>query len=113
MNGINIDKLYKEFKKEHPETIGETDKCFDQDNYKDWLEIQVMKLRDTKQVNDANTSKEECTLHNVSRCAFYVEIEAVGSIIVIAENKEEVDAKIKKEGITSPYTIKIAMGFIA
>jgi len=61
---MNINKLYKEFKKEHPETIGETDKTFDQDNYKDWLEIQVMKLRDTQRVNDANTSNEKCTLHN-------------------------------------------------
>ena len=64
---MNINKLYKEFKKDHPETIGETDKTFDQDNYKDWLEIQVMKLRDTQQVNGVNTSKEECTLHNVSK----------------------------------------------
>lgn len=37
-------KLFeKEFRKERPETIGETDSIFDLDNYKDWLEEKLQK----------------------------------------------------------------------
>lgn len=31
-------KYEKQFRKENPQTIGETDSIFDLDNYKDWLE---------------------------------------------------------------------------
>lgn len=31
-------KFEKEFRVDHPDTIGENDKGFDLDNYKDWLE---------------------------------------------------------------------------
>lgn len=31
--------------KEHPETVGETDRHFDLDNYKDWLEAQLIEAR--------------------------------------------------------------------
>jgi len=31
-------KYEKEFRKAHPETIGETDRQFDESNYTDWLE---------------------------------------------------------------------------
>ena len=34
-------ELYKQFKKEKPETVGETDKEFDQSNYIDWLEAKL------------------------------------------------------------------------
>lgn len=37
-------KFEKEFRADHPETIGETDKEFDLDNYKDWLEQKLAKL---------------------------------------------------------------------
>ena len=33
----------EEFRKDHPETIGETDSHFDLDNYKDWLESKLEK----------------------------------------------------------------------
>ena len=32
----------KEFRKEMPQTIGETDSCFDVNNYKDWLEQKLI-----------------------------------------------------------------------
>ena len=38
-------KYEKEFRKENPQTIGETDKHFDLDNYKDWLEEQLTDCR--------------------------------------------------------------------
>jgi len=41
---MNNERLYKMFKEEHPETIGEKDQCFDTDNYNDWLEEYVIKL---------------------------------------------------------------------
>ena len=31
-------KLYKQFKEDHPETIGEEDRRFDEYNYLEWLE---------------------------------------------------------------------------
>jgi len=37
-------KFEKEFRADHPETIGETDREFDIDNYKDWLEQKLVKL---------------------------------------------------------------------
>lgn len=41
-------ELRKQFKKEHPETIGETDKAFDDSNYIDWLEAKVEELKQEK-----------------------------------------------------------------
>lgn len=34
-------KFEEQFRKENPQTIGETDKCFDLENYKDWLESKL------------------------------------------------------------------------
>ena len=36
-------KYEKEFREENPQTINETDKHFDLDNYKDWLELKIEK----------------------------------------------------------------------
>ena len=36
--------LYEQFKKEHPETVGETDKEFDEYNYREWLEKKLSHL---------------------------------------------------------------------
>ena len=38
-------KFEKEFRLDKPETIGETDRHFDLDNYKDWLELQLSEAR--------------------------------------------------------------------
>ena len=35
----------EEFRLDHPETVGETDSHFDLDNYKDWLEAQLIEAR--------------------------------------------------------------------
>lgn len=35
----------EEFRLDHPETVGETDRHFDLDNYKDWLETQLIEAR--------------------------------------------------------------------
>jgi len=34
-------KFESQFRKDNPQTIGETDNLFDLDNYKDWLELQI------------------------------------------------------------------------
>jgi len=34
-------KYEKQFRIDHPETVGETDSHFDLDNYKDWLEARL------------------------------------------------------------------------
>ena len=52
-------------------------------------------------------------IHNISNCAFYVEVEGSGIIMVIAKDTEEVNTKMKKEGFTSPYIIKTSMPFIS
>lgn len=39
-------KFENEFRKEKPETIGETDKYFDLDNYTEWLESKLKKSND-------------------------------------------------------------------
>ena len=38
-------KFEQEFRLDKPETVGETDKHFDLDNYKDWLEEQLSECR--------------------------------------------------------------------
>lgn len=35
----------EEFRLDHPETVGETDRQYDLDNYKDWLEAQLIEAR--------------------------------------------------------------------
>jgi len=35
----------EEFRLDHPETVGETDSHFNLDNYKDWLEAQLIEAR--------------------------------------------------------------------
>ena len=37
-------KFEKQFRAENPQTIGETDKLYDLDNYKEWLESKVVLL---------------------------------------------------------------------
>jgi len=39
-------KFDEEFRKEHPETIGETDQCFDLDNYADWMDKKLTEARE-------------------------------------------------------------------
>jgi hypothetical protein len=38
---MNKYKFEKQFREENPQTIGETDRHFDLDNYKDWLESKL------------------------------------------------------------------------
>lgn len=37
-------KLKEQFRAEHPETIGETDRVFDDSNYLDWLVKQIISV---------------------------------------------------------------------
>ena len=52
-------KFEKTFRTEHPETIGETDKRFDESNYTEWLEKKIVDLQQqVKKLNidDVSTS---------------------------------------------------------
>lgn len=40
--------LRQQFKIDHPETVGETDNCFDNSNYIDWLEKQLTDKKDNE-----------------------------------------------------------------
>jgi hypothetical protein len=51
-------KYEKEFRADHPETIGETDKELDLDNYKDWAELKIEKLFS---MHFVSISLPECT----------------------------------------------------
>ena len=53
-------KFEKQFREEKPETIGETDKHFDLDNYKDWLENKLEKIY----------NKKELTFDNINELGF-------------------------------------------
>lgn len=48
-------KYEKEFRKDHPETVGETDSYFDLSNYCDWLE---KKLKEAS--TSSNTKSTTC-----------------------------------------------------
>jgi len=51
-------KYEQEFRIDKPETVGETDKHFDLDNYKDWLEEQLTDCR--KQLSVQSVSNLLC-----------------------------------------------------
>ena len=54
-------KYEEEFRKDAPQTIGETDKHFDLDNYKDWLEYRMEILEtQNKTMLDLLTKCEPC-----------------------------------------------------
>ena len=46
-------QLYNQFKKDHPETIGETDKAFDNSNYLEWLEKKLLSTPIKEEVIEA------------------------------------------------------------
>lgn len=62
-------KFEEEFRKDKPETIGESDSHFDLDNYKDWLEE---KLSDAQsKLHQPNVIKNEvafCSFCGKSEC---------------------------------------------
>ena len=52
-------KYEKEFREVYPETVGETDREFDLDNYKDYLENEIIELQSKLQIsNKRNTQLE-------------------------------------------------------
>ena len=64
-------RFEEEFRLDHPETVGETDKHFDLHNYKDWLEAQLTEAR--KQLalyNVVGQSEQlhECTHKKGKKC---------------------------------------------
>ena len=61
-------KYEQEFRIDKPETVGETDKHFDLDNYKDWLEEQLTDCRKQLSIQrvvlqSQQLPKNNCTLN--------------------------------------------------
>ena len=65
-------RLYKMFKYDHPETVGETDQCFDTGNYNDWLQeyvgkleakLLMMKLSERQTSTEADKQPDSKALH--------------------------------------------------
>ena len=54
----------EEFRLDHPETVGETDRHFDLDNYKDWLEAQLTETRKQLALYNVVGQSEQCTHKN-------------------------------------------------
>lgn len=50
-------KFEEQFRKDNPQTIGEADKHFDLDNYKDWLENKLEKLSVVRNDKNGNPIK--------------------------------------------------------
>lgn len=57
-------KFEKEFRKEHPETLGETDRDFDRANYIDWLEQKIDKAQNQNQKLYSVAAKKQEELIN-------------------------------------------------
>lgn len=55
-------KFEKEFRKKYPQTIGETDRHFDLDNYKDFLEDLIIPEKD-KELENLRARVEELESH--------------------------------------------------
>lgn len=51
-------KFEKQFREENPQTIGETDKHFDLDNYKDWLENKMSRVVEITEEDILKAGKE-------------------------------------------------------
>ena len=65
MSQLPFSKYDAEFRKDHPETIGETDQTFDLSNYCEWLEKRVAD-RDALRAELERTKEElEMVLHRV------------------------------------------------
>ena len=69
-------KYEKEFREENPHTIGETDKQFDLDNDKDWLEEKLDDITPTRTSIYSMKLHEVMTITPTSKCAatFYFSV---------------------------------------
>lgn len=69
-------KFENEFRADNPETIGETDKEFDLDNYKDWLEQKLVKLFAIQDVNQQRELLAIAALDKIAHPIKYLQSEA-------------------------------------
>ena len=54
----------KQFRRDKPETIGETDSIFDLDNYKDWLEEKLQMTIDTMEEVAEELDEQEMNVNS-------------------------------------------------
>ena len=73
-------KYEQEFRIDKPETVGETDKHFDLDSYKDWLEEQLTDCR------------KQLIIHSVSK-SFYCLDKVIGQLECCKQCKDCKDTK--------------------
>jgi len=62
-------KYEQEFRIDKPETVGEKDKCFDLDNYKDWLEEQLTDCRKQLSIQRVVGRSEQFSLSQLWKMA--------------------------------------------
>ena len=72
-----------------------------------------LNIRGKAKLSEFKAIKQALNIADVSQCAFLVEVEDNGNLIVFGKDHEDVANKIKKEDFTSPFKIIHAMSFIA
>jgi hypothetical protein len=110
-----LDRMYKyekEFRKENPQTIGETDKHFDLDNYKDWLEKKLEGTIETlfKIMTDISKNTElqqSCITDAMPR--FFVD-ERNGCIAIRDRRHPDFDAEHQGLDADLPDVVAFKMG---
>lgn len=76
----------------------------------DYLKVPISVLR---YIGELEEVVKSCSTQSVSDCAFLVKFDGIGTITVLAKNKEDVKTKLEKEGFTKPFQILTAMSFIS
>ena len=70
---MNMWKYEQEFRIDKPETVGETDKHFDLDNYKDWLEEQLTDCRKQLSIQRVVGQSEQLPCERCKKMEFMTE----------------------------------------
>ncbi len=73
-------KYEQQFRKDNPQTIGETDKVFDLDNYKDWL--QEMIFEQLECLTDIVNNSDKMISDGIPTESYYQLINKAESLII-------------------------------
>lgn len=114
-------KFEQEFRKDNPQTIGETDKHFDLDNYKDWLESKLSEALKPHQSKSAEEIarefvqteyKDYTKLSELDKICFdaevthYVEFLNFATLQTAAKEKEFCEALEVRKAIVDSKIVK-------
>lgn len=70
MNLLSSNKFWREFRADHPETIGETDTAFDLSNYAEWIDEQLESSRAEVAALRAQLAERRAVVPEISREAW-------------------------------------------